>query len=162
MRKSFLLLLMLVLSVGWMKAETEIAHKLKLELKDGSVSEFLFSDDPQITFSGNIVNVKAAQTQISVDYTMINQFYTEAYELVGLQKISADSNKMRVEFVGPYEVCITGACNADVISVQSLNGKRVQAQINAQPGEIRIDLSNQPAGAYLISLPNHQTIKIMK
>mgnify|MGYP000839756904 len=75
-----------------------------------------------------------------------------------ISQVEADD--VMIQFVDNNHIVISGP-GITSATAYNLQGMAV-AQAKASDGAVTLDLSDKTAGVYLVSIPNHPTLKILK
>ena len=158
MRRYFFLF-MILFSSGCCLAES--AYQLVLEKKDGSTIRYVLSDKPVVTFAGTQVQVKSAKAETSYERSDVSRYYFEDVAN-GIDVVTDDDSSLRIDYSSADRLTAYGLSDAGAVGVYDLAGRLAPAGICVSDNAVTIDLSVLPAGVYVITLPNHPTLKIKK
>lgn len=158
MKSSFIGLLTLLLAVfSCLPAFSENeANAVFVEQKDGSLSTFLFSDKPVITFTSDQFQVNAGEA-LSLSFDDVKKVY---FSYTGPTKIESDKIKESIRITDGQTVEISGLPNVKV-SVFSINGMKMPVSVSRRSDGAYFSISDLPVGVYIIKT-DHQSFKIIK
>ena len=158
MKKNILYILVFLFG-GWCKAYAQ--HQLVVELNNSSTVRYMLSDNPVVTFSGTQVSIKSAKAEASYTRSSIKRYYFED-AADGIEEVKTPSSELRIQYTTPEQVKIYGLTSADNVRIYDITGKRLSAEISNSVDAVSINLSSLSSGVYIITLPNHPSIKIKK
>lgn len=154
--KRFLLLMLLTVSYSAMQADQ--VQSLIVQLKDGSQTAFFLKDKPQVTFDGPNLKVTSTAGDTSFALSDVLRFTYAKKDPTGIDEMVTDPTG--VDFQGDVLVISQLNANGDV-SVYALDGKLLRQLKASHAGTYRLNLSELPAGLYLVKADN-VTYKILK
>lgn len=135
---------------------------LTFHFTDGHVEQFNLPDLPVITFDGEMLNVASMTLEGSYNRADIENFnFEKGKPVVGIAEAAADfANSMTVTFVDNRTLTVSAGSLGRVI-VTDLTG-RTAATAAAIDGTATLDLSNLPAGVYVVKPDTLKGFKIIK
>lgn len=143
--KNLIMFLCLLLSQTLMAQVNAVA----VNMIDGSTTEFMLANKPIITYSGNYLDIKTSNKEISVLVTSIaNMSFIERSIIT---KIESATTTERILF---QQLSV----GSDV-RVFTIDGKSVCTQKADSNGGVALDLSRLPKGVLIINTPT-TTIKV--
>lgn len=161
MKKTVILSLLmgLVFSMTMSAAESEaLVTRLTISKLDGTEIHYALADKPTVTFSeGNIV-IANGEDIASYPKAEIADFHFTTGTMGAITVVDADDTM--VQFVDNNHIVISGP-GITSATAYNLQGISV-AHAEASNGAVTIDLSDKAAGIYLVSVPNHPTMKFLK
>ena len=144
MRMKRLLLLML-LAGSYITMQADQVQALIVQLKNGSQTAFFLKDKPQVKFDGTNLKVTSTVGDTSFALSDVLRFTYAKKDPTG---------------IGDVLVISQLKANGDV-SVYALDGKLLRQLKASHAGTYRLNLSELPAGLYLVKADN-VTYKIVK
>ncbi len=158
MKSSFIGLLTLLFAVfSCLPAFSENeANAVFVEQKDGSLSTFLFSDKPVITFTSDQFQVNAGEA-LSLSFGDVKKVY---FSYAAPTKIGSDKIKESIRITDGQTVEILGQPNVKV-SVFSINGMKMPVSVSRRSDGASFSINDLPLGVYIIKT-DLQSFKIMK
>jgi len=148
--KKFLLFLSFLLAT----ASTYAAETLYMTLTDGSVVSFQLSLKPTITFSGSVLTVTTSD-KATQQFTLAD---VARYSFTASSRIDAATADKGIQ-VFDDKIVVEG--NNAKVSVVSINGTVVDAQIERSGSTTVVSTQSLPAGLYIIKANNH-SLKVLK
>lgn len=135
-------------------AQSDKGYALVVEHPGGS-TQFLLSVHPVISYSGDDMIITSPEGKFSYLRSEVNRIYF-TQETNSAAVIKAD---MKVSLSGDM-LSISGIENAEAVTVYDLAGRRVNVSSTIEPEAVVINFSQTPKDTYIISIPNHQSLKI--
>ncbi len=135
-------------------AQTDKGYSLVVEHQGGS-TQFLLSAQPVIRYSGDDMIITAPDGKFSYLRSDVSRIYF-TQETNSAATINAD---MQVSLSGD-KLSLRGIENSGDITVYDLTGRRVNVSLTSNDGEVTVDFSQAPKATYIISIPNHNSLKI--
>lgn len=153
------LLMGLIFSMSMSAADSEaLVTRLTISKLDGTEIHYALADKPTVMFSeGNIVITNGVEVA-SYPKSEIADFHFTTGTMDAIESVDADD--MMVRFVDNNNVVISGP-GITSATAYDLQGIAV-AHAKATNGTVTLDLSDKAAGIYLVSVPNHPTMKFLK
>lgn len=153
------LLMGLIFSMSMSAADSEaLVTRLTISKLDGTEIHYALADKPTVTFSeGNIVITNGVEVA-SYPKAEIADFHFTTGTMGAIESVDADD--MMVRFVDNNHIVISGP-GITSATAYDLQGTAV-AHAKATNGTVTLDLSDKAAGIYLVSVPNHPTMKFLK
>ena len=142
------LLLLMLLAGSYITMQADQVQTLIVQLKNGSQTAFFLKDKPQVKFEGT--NLKVTSTVGDTSFALSDV----------LRFTYAKKDPTGVNFQGDVLVISQLKANGDV-SVYALDGKLLRQLKASHAGTYRLNLSELPAGLYLVKADN-VTYKIVK
>lgn len=134
--------------------------ELIIKMKSGDVKSFLLSDKPVITFDSEHLNVTS--TDFSTTYDNVESIYFQDNTTTSINNADKLPQAQFVfKFTDSHTITITGCSLEDRLTVYSLNGMNISADVERTSDSIVINLENLPKGFYIIRV-NSQSFKIQK
>ena len=125
-------------------------HSLIVNLKSGDKVEYKFEADPQVSFSGADMVIKAGdQTVKHAIPDLENLTFTKT---VGINDARADKAEIAVS-VSKNEVIVEGLQPGMTLSVYTADGRRAASATAAADGSARLSTDGLAPGVYVASTP---------
>ena len=159
MKKQFLLtLLMAVLcSMSAWAEEGTLTKFLTIEHKDGSETHFALMQNPLVQFGDDNITVSCmGDTQIP--RSEVSRFYFSDRSFGSIDDVKGGDTF--VQYLDNNHLVIS-ANGLKEATAYGMNGVAA-ATAKAADGTVTLDLSNAPAGVYVVSLPGLESIKFIK
>lgn len=155
MRKLLLFLLTVAASTN-IYAET--LRALVVHLQNGHRDVYLLSDKPEVRFPGGAVSVTSNSLSADYSFAEFKDFCFEMVDSEGIASVLADGD-ISIDYLSKERIKVTGV---NRLVLFDLNGVVQQAaNITSDQGTI-VDLSDLPAGTYVLNINNQKTIKILR
>lgn len=167
MRKLYALFLSALFSVACLCAQAqstsdEETQCLSLNFASGDIILFELPDNPVVTFGDTDLTV-STDKGINVSYErsgLTNFTFAQGNNTItGIADIAADAD-YTVEFTDKDNFIVRGA-NIDEVKLFNISGACV-CTVRAVAGEAVVSLSDLNAGVYLVEIPGHRSMKIVK
>ena len=152
------LLLLMLLAGSYIAMQADQVQTLIVQLKDGSQTAFFLKDKPQVTFDGPNLKVTSTAGDTSFALSDVLRFTYAKKDPTGISETVTDPTG--VNFQGDVLVISQLKANGDV-NVYALDGKLLRQLKASHAGTYRLNLSELPAGLYLVKADN-VTYKIVK
>lgn len=152
------LLLLMLLAVSWIAMQADQVQTLIVQLKNGSQTAFFLKDKPQVKFEGGNLKVTSTVGDTSFALSDVLRFTYTTKDPTGIDEtVTAPTG---VNFQGDMLVISQLKANSDV-SIYAVDGKQLRQLTAPHSGTYRLNLSELPAGLYLVKADN-VTYKIVK
>lgn len=155
MRKLLLFLLTVAASTN-IYAETLSA--LVVHLQNGQRDVYLLNDKPEVRFPGGTVSVSSNSLNADYSFAEFEAFSFEMVDSEGISSVLADGD-ISIDYLSKERIKVTGA---NRLVLFDLTGVVQQAAIITSDQGTIVDLSNLPAGTYVLNINNQKTIKILR
>lgn len=154
---SLLMGVLCALSVSATDSEA-LVTRLTISKLDGTEIHYALADKPTVTFSEGSIVISNGEEIASYPKSEIADFHFTTGTMGAISGVDADD--MLIQFVDNNHIVISGP---GVLSATAydLQGVAV-AHSNASDNCVTIDLSDKNRGIYLVSIPNHPTLKFIK
>ena len=152
------LLLLMLLAGSYITMQADQVQTLIVQLKNGSQTAFFLKDKPQVKFEGTNLKVTSTVGDTSFALSDVLRFTYAKKDPTGISETVTDPTG--VNFQGDVLVISQLKANGDV-SVYALDGKLLRQLKASHAGTYRLNLSELPAGLYLVKTDN-VTYKIVK
>ena len=157
--KRFILSTAFVLCAAWCSASS--VYQLTVEMKDGDKVSYILSDKPVVTFNGTQVLIKSEKAEAGYELSTVQRYYFEEVP-DGISTTPEDDSSLHFDYSEDNHLTVYGIADASTVSVYDITGRPAPAAIDPSGKAFTIDLSILPTGVYIITLPNHSTLKIKK
>lgn len=152
---------LLVAACAGLQLNAAVADDLKVlvvELQTGDMEDFLFADQPVVSFEGEKVLVTSSVASTEYERNDVKKFYfaAQATAIADAQGKSAFS----FEYIDNQTVRIKGNGLSEA-SLYNAEGKLV-AKSQAAGESISVSLNGYAPGVYILSVPGHTSLKIVK
>lgn len=129
-----------------------------LHMKDGSKVMWNIAEKPKITFQGRTMSVETQDFLVS----NIKKYTLEDANYTGIGDVQQGGLEGNYHFNG-RELTVRPQGDAKNVKLFAANGVEVAVPVRqGADGLLRFDLTNQPAGVYLLQVGQGETIKILK
>lgn len=133
---------------------------LVIELKSGGLRYFQLAKKPIVTFNGDEININGQDFSTTFDKVKAFRFEPDTTDEVKSPEIQKEIKKT-FRYVDGQTVILSGLTGNERFSVYSIDGKRVQPDIEYNTDNVAIGLGSLPKGYYIIHV-DHQSYKIYK
>lgn len=157
MRKYFSILLTLFIALS-VSASSD--KSLFVVLTNGVKIEFALSDEPELTFVGQTLEIDSKLTFNSYSIDLVKEMYFQKTH-VGIEQVLKE-NDLRVVEQSNESLTIEGLQPNENVNIYTMEGKQIPIQATYSMKKATIDLSNLNRGVYIIRIGKRQTIKITK
>jgi len=154
--KRTLSLICLLLTLTGIKAADRM---LVVETTTNGRLSVRLSDNPEITFSGQSMQISSAAGNYSLEISGIVQY---TFESVATGVAQLPSDELRFNYSPGGQIAIEGAESPSAVRLYAVDGRELPAQVSANGDRISVSLSMLPKGVYIISANNKQNLKIYK
>lgn len=137
--------------------QTEITFVV-VNLKDGSNESFRLLDEPAVRVENHKLKVSAPSMECEYDFDNVSHFSFEKRIVSEVDKVT--DSAFSFTFVDNAHVVVS-ATDLQWVAAYNLQGLEV-ARIAAVGNTATVDLSDAPAGVYVIATSCHPAIKIVK
>lgn len=132
-----------------------MAYVMNIDLKDGGVAEYVLSQKPVMTYSGNDMVVTLPDGVFSYCRSDISRISFN--ESNGVEEVPGAS--CRFEFVNNVLTLPAGVSDFTLCDVA---GKIVMSSSLSSEEKCVINLNTLPKGVYIVNIPNHKSFKVYK
>lgn len=132
-------------------------YSLSFELTDGTNRSFAFREEPVITFVDNMITVTTQTEAVNFDRSQVAR-----YQFADVSDGIAAIDGLTIKRVSNDLLRVAGAPADVLIDVWSVGGVKGQSVRVDGAGCADVDLSQLPAGAYVVRVGECQTLKIVK
>lgn len=158
MKKSLLLLIIILLTLSVPARAEQFAESIVLKLKNGETISFALNEQPKLTFSqGNLI-LSSSTYESTYKLSDLDGYQIKYSDTNSIQSIKEGEQVLRQEAGCIY---ISGLNPQTEVKVYSTSGVVVCSTIANTDGSATIDLSAQLPGVYVISY-GANSIKITK
>ena len=159
-------LVLFFLAIGaWTGAMSQdVGYIMRVNLVNGTVDEYLVADHPRVSFIKDSLFVSSAvlSANYAVDdvanYTFVDTNSTYIEEVY--QK--NDNLNVSVKFIDGETVEIRGIETDASIAVYAIDGRKQNATVVFVDDGVNVSLSALPSGAYIITIKNGKSVKVLK
>ncbi len=132
-------------------------------LTNGEKTSFTFASKPIITISKDEITISASNvSSIVYDRTDVQRFYFEENIETNINNIPTNAATYPVFSYTNGMVKVSGLAVGEQVVIYSLNGSKMNNTKADYSGYACIDINNIPAGAYIISIGNSLSFKVLK
>lgn len=149
--KKIILSLFVLLAV-WCSAFA--GKQLVVELKDGGTVTYVLNDEPVVTFQDTRVCVRSQKAEAAYERASVARFFFQD----AATDVENIKGNLRIEYLSD-QVVIYGTSDAKVYDTA---GRLLAPQITTSDESVTISLESLTEGMYIISIPNHPSVKIKK
>lgn len=161
MRKLLICLTCLFFVVVELSADEVTA--LKVVMNDGTETLFVLPDKPVATFSGDSLLIASKSMSVGYLRSDISECCFEKTDTMGMEIPLVESKRLTYTYVDNRHVIIEGLESECKVAVYDSRGVLLSTQIvTGNDTDIVVDLEEQPAGMYMITITNQPTIKVIK
>ena len=129
-----------------------------LHMKDGSKVMWSIAEKPKISFQGGTMSVETQDFLVS----NIKKYTLEDANYTGIGDVSLGNAEAPCHFNG-QELTVRPQGDMKNVKLFGANGVEVAVPVRqGTDGLLHFDLTNQPAGVYLLQVGQGETIKILK
>lgn len=147
MRKLTGSLLVILMAVPFLARSADIKDVMLMRMKDKTEKEFRLASKPEITFENGEVIVWTPQTATRVGVEIGDVANFEFVDSSSVDAIGED--RVGVSFDNDA-VTVSGLQEGSALALYDISGFEVARSIAGAGGEVRLDISNLPAGVYVL------------
>lgn len=151
------LLMCILLVASPVKADNQ-ESVLKIVQKDGKITYVDLNENPEITFSSDLISISTKNLQFS--YDDVEEFTFQMELPTAVSQVEAAS-LLVFSFTDANTIRIAGLASADGVFVSALDGKHFNVPMEQTGNEISLHLASLPHGAYIVVTPK-QNYKFIK
>lgn len=133
-------------------------------LVGGQTVSFAFASKPEIAVTSDGLTLSLSGTAtVSYQFSDVEKFYFEDNVETGIAQVEGTASAQRPVFnyVGGV-LTVSGMAAGERIAIVTLGGSQVNASKANSEGNASIDLSNAPAGVYVVSTGSGVGFKLLK
>lgn len=134
--------------------------RLVLELTDGTATEYLLSDRPQISFGITTISFYSPDL-FSATYER-DEVADFRFETSATAVDPVAASKLRIAYQGNGRLVVDGIGENEQISVYTADGKSAGYGLSRNGRQTVVSLAALPTGYYIINLQHHNSFKIFK
>jgi len=159
-RKLLVSALLLLLAFVGARAQTD-GQKLcaVVEENDGTTTEFLLGEIPQITYEGDMVKVSASSTTLEFKTSQVKRVFMTQKSVQGIGTAKANQNVARVA-ITPAAVTVTGLEPGSDAALYASDGRQLKAAKAAADGTLSLPMPTKSQGVLIVKTKN-QSFKII-
>ena len=131
---------------------------LKIVQKGGKITYVDLNENPEITFSSDLISISTKNLQFS--YDDVEEFTFQMELPTAVSQMEAASSLV-FSFTDANTIRIAGLASADGVFVSALDGKHFNVPMEQSGNEISLHLASLPHGAYIVVTPK-QNYKFIK
>ena len=128
-----------------------------VEQRDGTCSEYLLSDAPRITYSGDAVVLTTTQTEVQLPVAEVKKVYVAAAP-TGIAELSATPVRVRL---ASGAIVLSGLPAGSSVTASTIDGRLLQQGRASSDGTLRLPLGNT-RGQLIVVKTSTQTFKLTK
>ena len=151
------LLMCILLVASPVKADNQ-ESVLKIVQKGGKITYVDLNENPEITFSSDLISISTKNLQFS--YDDVEEFTFQMELPTAVSQMEAASSLV-FSFTDANTIRIAGLASADGVFVSALDGKHFNVPMEQSGNEISLHLASLPHGAYIVVTPK-QNYKFIK
>ncbi len=156
------LLLMCVLTLSAWSQDMQ-GHVLLMELKDGAVHRFVLLHKPVLTHvDSRIVQINSDVITASYAIEDIKKYRFEVQDLTAIDDVLEETERFTVVYTDGETVRIGGVSDSDAISVYSVDGRKVSADVSRDGSQAAVSLVSLPHGVYVVNVNGKQSFKVVR
>ena len=159
MKKTFLFLTALTLSIGTALASSEAKNALKIHCKSGTNVTILLDESPKVTFQDDDVIITTQKQVLSYPSSDVVRFTYETVDATGLQAVASLSG-IQVSF-GEGTVSVSGLQSQTSVNIYALDGKLLSSAIADKHGFATLSLPEVASSVFVLKTSS-LTLKIRK
>ncbi len=131
-------------------------HVLIVESFNGTMTEFLLSEQPQVHFLNNKLKISVNDKTSTFELTDVKNIYFKDYS-TGIDDIQ--NGNLRITYLSEREILVESSSHSPSIKFYSLNGSRAMEIVRYNENYALISLESLPSGIYIIEI-NNQHLKL--
>ena len=161
-RKLLVSALLLLLAFVGARAQTDEQKSLcaVVEQTDGSQTEFMLNEQPQITYGDGVVNVSTSTTTLELKASQVMRVYmTKKSSVQGISTAKANQNVARVAITSAA-VTVTGLEPDSDAALYTADGRQLKAAKAAADGTLTLPMPTKSQGVLIVKTKN-QSFKII-
>ena len=136
-------------------------HSLIISFHEGDSVAIVLADKPRATFIADSLHIETPSFSTSYLRSAIANFHFGWYDPTGTNIDALPLHMVRITYTDNH-VQLLGIAPTSSITVHNTGGSYLAPSITVIPHGMSVDLTTYPAGIYLITINNRQTIKITK
>lgn len=133
--------------------------KVTLHLKDSTKEIYYLTDNPKVTFEGDMMKISSVKIVKEVEKAKVRKLTIDDASIVA--DIDAEDNTVKWIFISDSIIRVSGLESGETVSVYNMSGMLISRVGSDISGECSIELTDLSAGVYLIKTKN-STFKFMK
>lgn len=160
MRKLLICLTCLFSVVAELSADKVTA--LKVVMTDGTETLFVLPDKPVATFCGDSLLIASESMNVGYLRSAIRECCFEETDTIGMEIPLVQSKRLSYTYVDNRHVIIKGLEAGCKVAVYDSRGVLLSTQtVTGNDTDIVVDLEEQSAGMYMITITDQPTIKVI-
>lgn len=133
-------------------------NALVVQLCNDSMEKYILSEKPMVSFSGeNMLVTVDNKVELDIKRSEIERFYFDYIDPDNVQAMT--KNMVSFYHLDGNNIRIIGLQNNTMVSILTIDGKKVSTYHSDESGILSISLNNQPKGIYIIQF-NGRSIKV--
>lgn len=134
------------MTVPFLARSAEINDIMLMHMKDKSVKEFSLASKPEVTFENGEVIVWTAETKTRVGVEIRD---VENFEFVNSSSVETiGEDRIKVSFDNEI-LTVKGLQEGSLVGLYDISGLEIAQGAASAGGEVRLDISELPAGVYI-------------
>lgn len=134
------------MTVPFLARSAEINDIMLMHMKDKSVKEFSLASKPEVTFENGEVIVWTAETKTRVGVEIRD---VENFEFVNSSSVETiGEDRFKVSFDNET-LTVKGLQEGSLVGLYDISGLEIAQGAASAGGEVRLDISELPAGVYI-------------
>lgn len=161
-RKLIISAVLFLLAVVGLSAQTDEQTSLcaVVQQTNGSQTEFMLNEQPQITYGDGVVNVSTSTTTLELKASQVMRVYmTKKSSVQGISTAKANQNVARVA-ITPDAVTVTGLEPGSDAALYTADGRQLKAAKAAADGTLSLPMPTKSQGVLIVKTKN-QSFKII-
>lgn len=139
----------------------EITTHLAVNLHDGGVEHFNLHELPVVKMEDHKIVVSTDNLESSYDFETVSHFSFELREVNKVETIATDNSAFTFTFLDNANIIISAPA-LEWAAVYNVAGVKVGYGVADGDHVVTINISDLPAGAYIVAPSCHSAIKIVK
>ena len=162
-RKLIISAVLFVLAVVGVRAQTDEQTSLcaVVQQTDGTKTEFMLNEQPQITYGEGVVNVSTSTTTLEFKASQVMRVYMtkKSSDVQGISATKSNQNVARVA-ITPAAATVTGLEPDSDAALYTADGRQLKAAKAAADGTLSFPMPTKSQGVLIVKTKN-QSFKII-
>lgn len=160
MKKLLLSLMLSLAAIVTMEAQNEYST-LVVETKGGKTLEVSLKQKPSVSVSDKEFIITWGDKVTGYVHDEVSKFYFKPYDPACIDEPVAE-NVIRVLYLDPSKVVVSGVDNAKQVNLYTLDGRKVAARAEQEGTNLTVSLDGLAPGTYILNIGNVQSFKLLK
>lgn len=147
------------LAASLLVSPAAVADYLEVNFRDGTTTSFDLSDRPNVSLVDTRMIIKAGTAEAEYESALVATFYIKDGSGIAETVMPGET---RLTYRDRDRASVSGLDAGMTVFLYSADGRLIESTSADMAGEVSFDLSSLPKGAYIISINNGQSFKIIR